>query len=173
MALLTLTVNGKSVTRDVPPQSLLSEFIRDDLRLTGTHVGCDTGQCGACTVHVNGVATRSCNTPLSRVANTDITTIEGLSPDGLHAVQQAWEELDVPQCGYCQAGQMMGAASLLAKTPKPTDAEIDTALNANLCRCATYIRIRKAVHRAAEIKAGGAPAVGGSVPSKNGSPDKR
>ena len=170
---ITLKVNGTPRTLDVPADMPLLWALRDELDLKGTKFGCGIARCGACTVHVNGVATRSCNTPLSRVANTDITTIEGLSPDGLHAVQQAWEELDVPQCGYCQAGQMMGAASLLAKTPKPTDAEIDTALNANLCRCATYIRIRKAVHRAAEIKAGGAPAVGGAAPSKNGSPDKR
>ncbi len=169
----TLKVNGTSRTLDVPADMPLLWALRDELDLKGTKFGCGIARCGACTVHVNGVAIRSCNTPLSRVAGASVTTIEGLSPDGMHAVQQAWEELDVPQCGYCQAGQMMAAASLLAKTPKPTDADIDTALNTNLCRCATYLRIRSAVHRAAEIKAGVTPAVGAPGAAKNGSPDQR
>jgi isoquinoline 1-oxidoreductase alpha subunit len=151
---ITLKINGASRTIDVPPDMPLLWVLRDELDLKGTKYGCGASRCGACTVHVNGVAQRTCQLPVSRAAGADITTIEGLSPDGGSAVQQAWAELDVPQCGYCQSGQMMAAAALLAKTAKPTDAEIDTALNANLCRCATYLRIRAAVHRAAEIKAG-------------------
>ena len=158
---ITLTVNGTARTVDVPGDMPLLWVLRDELDLKGTKFGCGASRCGACTVHVNGVAQRTCTMPVSRAAGAAITTIEGLSPDGAHAVQQAWEELDVPQCGYCQAGQMMAAAALLAKTPKPTDADIDAAMNVNLCRCATYLRIRKAVHRAAELKAG-AGAVGGS-----------
>lgn len=145
-----LTVNGRSTTVDVPADTPLLWAIRDVLKLKGTKYGCGIGQCGACTVHINGKATRSCLTPVS-AAKGPITTIEGLSEDGTHPVQQAWIEIDVPQCGYCQAGQMMSAAALLAKTPKPTDAEITTAMNGNLCRCGTYIRIRQAVHKAAEI----------------------
>ncbi len=158
---ITLTVNGTARTVDVPGDMPLLWVLRDELDLKGTKFGCGASRCGACTVHVNGVAQRTCTMPVSRAAGAAITTIEGLSPDGAHAVQQAWEELDVPQCGYCQAGQMMAAAALLAKTPRPTDADIDGALNINLCRCATYLRSRKAVHRAAEIKAG-AGAVGGA-----------
>jgi isoquinoline 1-oxidoreductase alpha subunit len=165
---LTLTVNGASVTREVEPSTLLGRFLRETLRLTGTHIGCDTTQCGACTVHVNGVATRSCATRVSAVpANAEITTIEGLSVDGTHALQRAWDELDVPQCGYCQAGQIMAAAALLAKNNKPTDAEIDTAMSRNICRCATYHRIRQGIHRAGEIMREGATPISG--PSAKGS----
>jgi len=146
---VSLKVNGKSVTVDVPPEMPLLWVLRDVLELKGTKFGCGIAQCGACTVHSNGTAIRSCITPVSRVGTAEITTIEGLSPDGTHALQRAWEELDVPQCGYCQAGQLMSAASLLARTPKPTDAEIDTAMNGNICRCTTYLRIRQGIHLAA------------------------
>ena len=166
---ITLKVNGSTRTVDVPPDMPLLWVLRDELDLKGTKFGCGASRCGACTVHVNGVAQRTCTMPVSRAAGTEVTTIEGLSPDGLHAVQRAWAELDVPQCGYCQAGQMMSAAALLAKTPKPTDADIDAALNVNLCRCATYLRIRKAVHRAAELKAGASP-VGGASSGTGRSP---
>src|SRR5215207_8347467 len=145
----TFKVNGKSTTVDVAPDMPLLWVLRDKLDLKGSKFGCGIGQCGACTVHVNGVATRSCSRRISTVAGTDVQTIEGLSPTGTHALQKAWEELDVPQCGYCQAGQLMSAAALLAKTPKPTDDEIDTAMNVNICRCATYLRIRKAIKKAA------------------------
>jgi isoquinoline 1-oxidoreductase alpha subunit len=155
---VTFRVNGKSATVDVPGDTPLLWVLRDVLDLKGTKYGCGVAQCGACTVHVKGVATRSCSVPVSAVSGAEVTTIEGLSPDGTHALQRAWEELDVPQCGYCQAGQIMSAAALLARTPKPTDAQIDTAMNGNLCRCATYLRIRKAIHRAADgTPVGGAP----------------
>jgi isoquinoline 1-oxidoreductase subunit alpha len=146
-----LTVNGRSSTVDVPADMPLLWVIRDVLKLKGTKFGCGIGQCGACTVHLNGKAVRSCQTPVSAAAKTPITTLEGLSADGTHPVQLAWLEIDVPQCGYCQAGQMMSAAALLAKTPKPDDQEITSAMNGNLCRCGTYVRIRQAVHKAAEI----------------------
>ena len=146
---VTFKVNGKSTTVDVPPDMPLLWVLRDVLDLKGTKYGCGIAQCGACTVHLKGVATRSCVLPVSAVAGASITTIEGLSADGSHPLQRAWEELDVPQCGYCQAGQLMSASALLAKTPKPTDADIDAAMNGNLCRCATYLRIRQAIHRAA------------------------
>ena len=146
---ISFSVNGTRASVDVAPDTPLLWVIRDVLDLKGTKFGCGMAQCGACTVHVNGAPTRSCITPVSRVEGADITTIEGLSPDGTHPVQRAWEELDVPQCGYCQAGQMMSAAALLARTPQPTDEDIDAAMNGNLCRCATYLRIRQAVHRAA------------------------
>jgi isoquinoline 1-oxidoreductase alpha subunit len=146
---VTFTVNGKSATVDVAPDMPLLWVLRDVLDLKGTKYGCGISQCGACTVHVKGVATRSCVLPVSAVRGAEITTIEGLSPDGNHPLQRAWEELDIPQCGYCQAGQLMSAAALLAKTPKPTDADIDAAMNGNLCRCATYLRIRQGIHRAA------------------------
>ena len=146
---VTFKVNGKSTTVDVPPDMPLLWVLRDVLDLKGTKYGCGIAQCGACTVHLKGVATRSCVLAVSAVAGASITTIEGLSPDGSHPLQRAWEELDVPQCGYCQAGQLMSAAALLAKTPKPTDADIDAAMNDNLCRCATCLRIRQAIHRAA------------------------
>jgi isoquinoline 1-oxidoreductase alpha subunit len=147
---VTFTVNGKSATVDVAPDMPLLWVLRDVLDLKGTKYGCGISQCGACTVHVKGVATRSCVLPVSAVRGAEITTIEGLSPDGSHPLQRAWEELDIPQCGYCQAGQLMSAAALLARTPKPTDADIDAAMNGNLCRCATYLRIRQGIHRAAE-----------------------
>jgi isoquinoline 1-oxidoreductase subunit alpha len=146
-----LTVNGRSSTVDVPADMPLLWVIRDVLKLKGTKFGCGIGQCGACTVHLNGKAVRSCQTPVSAAAKTPITTLEGLSADGTHPVQLAWLEIDVPQCGYCQAGQMMSAAALLAKTAKPSDQEITSAMNGNLCRCGTYVRIRQAVHKAAEI----------------------
>ena len=151
----TLKVNGKRRSVDVPPDMPLLWVLRDVLDLPGTKFGCGIGQCGACTVHLRGIPVRSCSTPVSSVKDAEITTIEGLSADGTHPIQRAWDEVDVPQCGYCQAGQIMSAAALLAKTPKPTDAEIDAAMNGNLCRCATYLRIRRAIHRAADIAAGG------------------
>lgn len=147
---VTFTVNGKSATVDVAPDMPLLWVLRDVLDLKGTKYGCGISQCGACTVHVKGVATRSCVLPVSAVRGAEVTTIEGLSPDGTHPLQRAWEELDIPQCGYCQAGQLMSAAALLARTPRPTDADIDAAMNGNLCRCATYLRIRQGIHRAAE-----------------------
>ena len=125
-------------------------MLRDVLGLIGTKFGCGIGQCGACTVHYNGQPTRSCSLPVSAVQGASITTVEGLSPDGTHALQRAWEELDVPQCGYCQAGQIMSAAALLAELPRPTDADIDRAMAGNVCRCATYVRIRAAIHEAAK-----------------------
>ena len=153
MAKFTLTVNGRARSVNVDPETPLLWVLRDELRLTGTKYGCGEGQCGACTVHVDGAALRSCVVPVSSVARQKITTIEGLSSDGRHPVQRAWIEEDVPQCGYCQPGQMMTAASLLAYRPKPTDAEIDAAMSGNICRCGTYPRIRKAIHRAALLSA--------------------
>jgi isoquinoline 1-oxidoreductase alpha subunit len=147
----TFTVNGKSTTVDVPADMPLLWVIRDVLDLKGTKFGCGAGLCGACTVHLDGRAVRSCQTPVSTVASKQVTTLEGLSADGTHPLQIAWQEIDVPQCGYCQAGQLMSAAALLARTPKPTDADIDTAMNGNLCRCATYLRIREAIHKAAAM----------------------
>jgi len=146
----TLTVNGQTKTVDVPGDMPLLWVLRDVLNLKGTKFGCGIGQCGACTVHVNGKAQRSCQTMMSTVANNaKVTTIEGLSPDGTHPLQIAWQEIDVPQCGYCQAGQLMSAAALLAQNPKPDDAAINTAMNGNLCRCGTYLRIRQAIKKAA------------------------
>jgi isoquinoline 1-oxidoreductase alpha subunit len=144
-------VNGRSTTVDVAPDMPLLWVLRDVLDLKGTKFGCGIAQCGACTVHIGGRSTRSCITPVSAVQGTEVATIEGLSPTASHPLQRAWEELDVPQCGYCQAGQLMSAAALLAKNPKPTDADIDAAMDGNLCRCATYLRIRQAIHRAATI----------------------
>ena len=152
-----LTVNGQTTTVDAPADMPLLWVLRDLLKLNGTKYGCGIGQCGACTVHLDGKAVRSCLTPVSAAANQPITTIEGLSPDGTHPLQVAWEQTDVPQCGYCQAGQIMSAAALLAKTPKPTDKDIDSAMNGNLCRCGTYLRIRAAVHKAAEMASNKAP----------------
>ena len=149
----TLNVNGKSTTVDVPADMPLLWVIRDVLNLKGTKFGCGIGQCGACTVHVRGRAVRSCQTPVSAAANVPITTLEGLSSDGTHPLQVAWQEIDVPQCGYCQAGQMMTAAALLSTNPKPDDAAITAAMNNNLCRCGTYLRIRQAVKRAAALPA--------------------
>jgi isoquinoline 1-oxidoreductase alpha subunit len=149
----TLTVNGRRETIDVPPDMPLLWVLRDVLDLKGTKFGCGIAQCGACTVHLDGVAVRACVLPVSAVGSQAVTTIEGLSQDGTHPLQRAWCEIDVPQCGYCQAGQIMSAAALLAATPRPTDAQIDAALDDNLCRCATYNRIRQAVHRAASLAA--------------------
>ena len=149
----TFILNGGKQTVDVNPQTPLLWVLRDTLGLTGTKFGCGMALCGACTVHVNGSAVRSCITPLSSLAGKTVTSIEGLSADTTHPVQQAWIEEDVPQCGYCQSGQLMAAASLLAKTAKPTDADIDEAMRGNICRCGTYSQIRRAIHRAALIKA--------------------
>jgi len=147
----TFSVNGKSQTVDVPPDMPLLWVLRDVLNLKGTKFGCGAGLCGACTVHLEGRAVRSCQTQAAAVANKQVTTIEGLSADGTHPLQIAWQELDVPQCGYCQAGQIMSAAALLVQKPKPTDADIDAAMTGNLCRCATYLRIREGIHRAAAM----------------------
>ena len=146
---VTFRVNGNSVTVDVPSDMPLLWVIRDVLDLKGTKFGCGISQCGACTVHIDGEPMRSCRERISTVEGKDVVTIEGLSPDGTHALQQAWRELDVPQCGYCQAGQIMAAAGLLAENPRPTDEDIDEAMDRNLCRCGTYTRIREGIHRAA------------------------
>lgn len=150
---ITFTLNGKATTVNVDPQMPLLWVLRDTLNLTGTKFGCGMALCGACTVHINGEASRSCILPVSSIEGKKITTIEGLSADGSHPVQKAWMEEDVPQCGYCQTGQIMSAVSLLAKKPNPTDVEIDDAMSGNLCRCGTYQRIRKAIHRAASQQA--------------------
>jgi len=146
---ITFTLNGKAQTVDVSPEMPLLWVLRDTLNLTGTKFGCGMALCGACTVHINGEAARSCITQISAVAGKKITTIEGISPDGSHAVQQAWMEEDVPQCGYCQSGQIMSAVALLSKKPSPTDADIDDAMSGNICRCGTYQRIRVAIKAAA------------------------
>jgi isoquinoline 1-oxidoreductase subunit alpha len=151
MMRVTFRVNGKSTTVEASGEMPLLWVLRDMLDLKGAKFGCGMAQCGACTVHVNGTPVRSCTWPISAAAGTNVLTIEGLSADGTHALQRAWEELDVPQCGYCQAGQIMSAAALLAKTPKPTDDQIDAAMNGNICRCATYLRIRQAIKRASAI----------------------
>ncbi len=148
-----LNVNGKPATVDVPPQMPLLWVLRDVLDLKGPKFGCGIGQCGACTVHFKGAAVRSCSLPVSAATGGPITTIEGLSADGSHPLQKAWCEVDVPQCGYCQAGQIMAAAALLASNPRPTDADIDGAMAGNLCRCGTYLRIREAIHKAASTPA--------------------
>ena len=150
MAAITFTVNGRQQSVDVAPQMPLLWVLRDTLGMTGTKFGCGMGLCGACTVHIDGQASRSCSTPISNVAGKRVTTIEGLSPDGSHPVQKAWVEADVPQCGYCQPGQIMSAAALLSSKPRPTDAEIDSAMRGNICRCGTYQSIRAAIHRAAQ-----------------------
>jgi isoquinoline 1-oxidoreductase alpha subunit len=144
-----LNVNGRTTTVDVPAEMPLLWVIRDVLDLKGTKFGCGIGQCGACTVHLGGRAVRSCLTPVSAAASAPITTLEGLSADGSHPLQVAWQAIDVAQCGYCQAGQIMSAAALLAETPGPTDADIDRAMAGNVCRCGTYLRIREAIHAAA------------------------
>ena len=144
-----LTINGERQSLDVDPQMPLLWAIRDIAGLTGTKYGCGKALCGACTVHVDGEPVRACTYPVSAAAGRTITTIEGLSADGSHPVQVAWRELNVPQCGYCQSGQIMSAAALLARNPKPSDGDIDTAMSGNLCRCGTYTRIRQAIHRAA------------------------
>ena len=143
--MLKLTVNGRIRTVDVEPEMPLLWVLRDELKLAGTKYGCGVGLCGACTVHVNGEATRSCAMPVSEAVGKKIVTIEGLSEKGLHRVQKAWIEHEVPQCGYCQTGMMMATAAMLAKNPKPTDADIDAGVT-NLCRCGTYARVRKAIH---------------------------
>jgi|SRR5579864_2672338 len=149
-------INGRPAKVDVPSNMPLLWVIREVMNLRGTKYGCGMALCGACTVHIDGEATRSCVTEISSVAGKKITTIEGLSPNATHPLQMAWEEIDVPQCGYCQAGQIMSAAALLAKTPQPTDPQIDEAMEGNLCRCGTYLRIRQAIHRAAALSASGA-----------------
>jgi len=150
MPTYTLRVNGTSKQVDVDADTRLLWVLRDVLGLTGTKFGCGIAQCGACTVHLDGAAVRSCTTQVAQVGNRSITTIEGLSPDGNHPVQRAWIDEDVPQCGYCQVGQVMAAAALLRKTPRPTDEDIDDAMTGNVCRCGTYDRIRRAIHRAAK-----------------------
>jgi isoquinoline 1-oxidoreductase alpha subunit len=152
------TVNGQKAEVDASPDTPLLWVLRDVLNLHGTKYGCGIAQCGACTVHVNGEPMRSCSVPISGVANAKITTIEGLSATGSHPLQVAWREIDVPQCGYCQAGQIMSAAALLAKTPNPTDQQINNAMDGNLCRCGTYVRVRQAIHKAASAMQKGAQA---------------
>jgi isoquinoline 1-oxidoreductase subunit alpha len=153
--MISLSINGRSQSVDVAPDTPLLWVLRDTVGLTGTKFGCGAGLCGACTVHLNGDPVRSCQLPVSAVAGKKITTIEGLSADGIHKVQQAWISEQVPQCGYCQSGQVMAAVALLAKNAKPTDADINTAMSGNICRCGTYQRIRRAIHVAAgQAKAG-------------------
>jgi len=148
---ITLNINGKKTTTENDPETPLLWFIRDEMGLAGTKFGCGIAQCGACTIHVDGVAMRSCITTIEDAEGTNISTIESLADgDKMHALQQAWIDLDVPQCGYCQAGQIMNAAALLAENPSPTDEDIDTAMQGNLCRCGTYPRIRAAIHKAAK-----------------------
>jgi len=148
MAIFNLNVNGKKQQVDIDPTTPMLWVLRDHLNLVGTKYGCGIAMCGACTIHVNGVATRSCNLPVSSVGDKEITTIEGLSENNEHPVQKAWLEHDVPQCGYCQAGQIMSAAALLKSNPKPNDEEIETAMNGNICRCGTYTRIKQAIKTA-------------------------
>ena len=151
MANLTLNINGEKKQVDVDPNTPLLWVLREHLDLVGTKYGCGMSQCGACTVHLNGAAIRSCVFPVSAVANQPITTIEGLSDDGDHPVQKAWIEEDVAQCGYCQPGQIMSAAALLNNNPNPTDEDIDLAMSGNICRCATYVRIKKAIKKASKL----------------------
>ena len=148
-----LNVNGKAVSVDVPADMPLLWVLRDELNLRGTKYGCGAGQCGACTVHLRGRAVRSCQVKASAAVGAPIVTIEGLSPNGTHPLQHAWKELDVPECGYCQAGQIMSAAALLNTAPDPTEAEIDAAMSGNICRCGTYIRIRQGIRRAVTSRA--------------------
>jgi aerobic-type carbon monoxide dehydrogenase small subunit (CoxS/CutS family) len=154
MATIQFRLNGKPQTADVSPEMPLLWYLRDTLGMTGTKFGCGMALCGACTVHIDGQAVRSCVTQVASLAGKNVTTIEGLSSDSSHPVQRAWTEMDVPQCGYCQSGQIMAAAALLAKKAKPTDADIDEVMHGNICRCGTYQDIRQAIHRAAEIKGG-------------------
>jgi isoquinoline 1-oxidoreductase subunit alpha len=169
---IALNVNHRSVTVDAPPETPLLWVLRDLLHLRGPKYGCGIGFCGACTVLVGGQAVRSCMTAVGGVGADPVITIEGLSPDGMHPLQVAWQELDVPQCGYCQAGQIMSAASLLQVTPHPTDKEIDAAMEGNLCRCGTYTRIRQAIHQAAGMGAAtstngaASPTHGAATPTK-------
>jgi isoquinoline 1-oxidoreductase alpha subunit len=151
MSHYSISINGVTRQVEAAPDTPLLWVLRDALDLPGTKYGCGVGSCGACTVQLNGVPTRACMTPVSTVGRKQVVTIEGLSPLGDHPLQTAWQELDVPQCGYCQSGQIMTAAALLKENPHPTDAEIDSAMAGNLCRCATYLRIRAGIHRAAEI----------------------
>jgi isoquinoline 1-oxidoreductase alpha subunit len=144
-----LRINGKAQTVDVPAEMPMLWVLRDTLNMKGTKFGCGIGACGACTIHVDGVAVRGCQTQVGTVGTKAVTTIEGLSANGTHVLQKAWQQVDVPQCGYCQAGQIMTAAALLTKTPKPTDAQINTAMTGNICRCGTYLRIREAIKLAA------------------------
>jgi isoquinoline 1-oxidoreductase subunit alpha len=153
--MIRLEINGKRQSVDLPGETPLLWTLRDEMGLTGTKFGCGMALCGACTVHLDGQPIRSCVTPLAAIGSKKVLTIEGLSSDRSHPVQQAWIELDVPQCGYCQSGQIMSAAALLAQTPTPSDADIDAAMSGNICRCGTYQRIRAAIHRAAQLKAGG------------------
>lgn len=162
--MIQLTVNDRSVEVDVDPATPLLWVLRDTLGLTGTKYGCGMALCGACTVHLDGVPVRACVTPVSTVGAQRITTVEGLSSDRSHPVQRAWVDMDVPQCGYCQSGQLMSAAALLARVAQPTDADIDAAMQGNLCRCGTYPRIRKAIHRAAELAREASP----SAPTTKG-----
>jgi aerobic-type carbon monoxide dehydrogenase small subunit (CoxS/CutS family) len=148
---MKLNVNGRDLDTDAAADTPILWVLRDHLGLTGTKFGCGMALCGACTIHLDGAPIRSCVTPLAAAAGRKITTVEGLSPDRSHALQRAWLELDVPQCGYCQSGQLMSAAALLAANPAPTDADIDAAMSGNICRCGTYPRLRKAIHRAAEL----------------------
>lgn len=150
MALYRLKVNGKRVEVDVAEDTPILWVLRDHLKLVGTKFGCGIAQCGACTIHVDGVAVRSCSLPVSSISDQEITTIEGLSEDGTHPLQEAWIKHDVPQCGYCQAGQIMNAAALLAQNPSPTDVEIETWMSGNICRCGTYLRIRAAITSASK-----------------------
>ncbi|MBC2838846.1 (2Fe-2S)-binding protein [Robiginitalea sp. SC105] len=153
MASYSLNINGKQLEVAADPSTPLLWVLRDHLKLVGTKYGCGIAQCGACTVHLGDVATRSCMLPVSSVGNQQVTTIEGLSENGEHPVQQAWLEVDVPQCGYCQAGQIMSAAALLKSNPSPSDADIEGAMNGNICRCGTYVRIKKAIKLAAQNNA--------------------
>lgn len=150
MAIFNLNINGKSQQVDVDPNTPMLWVLRDHLDLVGTKFGCGIAQCGACTIHLDGNATRSCQLPVSAVGDSNITTIEGLSENGDHPVQKAWMEHDVPQCGYCQAGQIMSAAALLVQNPNPSDTDIDNAMNGNICRCGTYTRIKAAIHTASK-----------------------
>lgn len=161
MSKYTLSVNAQSHAVDVTPDTPLLWVLRDSLGLVGTKYGCGIGECGACTVHFNGKPTRSCQVLVSDVGRAEITTIEGIDPAGKHPLQRAWCELDVPQCGYCQAGQIMTASALLKRNPRPNDSEIDKEMAGNLCRCSSYVRIRAGVKRAAELAGGGTPAQGG------------
>jgi isoquinoline 1-oxidoreductase alpha subunit len=161
MSKYTLRVNGQSHTVDVASDTPLLWVLRDSVGLVGTKYGCGIGECGACTVHLDGAARRSCQTPISEVGQAEVTTIEGLDPAGKHPLQQAWCELDVPQCGYCQAGQLMSAAALLKHNPHPSDTDIDHVMAGNLCRCNSYVRMRAGIKRAAELAGGATPANGG------------
>ncbi|MFI5227438.1 MAG: (2Fe-2S)-binding protein [Gemmatimonadales bacterium] len=161
MSKYNLSVNGQSHSVDVTPDTPLLWVLRDSIGLVGTKYGCGIGECGACTIHLDGKPTRACQTPVSEVGRAAVTTIEGLDAGGKHPLQQAWVELDVPQCGYCQAGQLMTAAALLKRNPHPTDADIDATMEGNLCRCASYVRMRAGIKRAGEIAAGAMPVQGG------------